>query len=140
MPKDLMVILEDEPGELAAVCEAIGRARVNIRGLAGLTGEGRGVIHLLFDDEAAGEAHRALEEAGIGVADEREVLLIDVEDRPGSVGRLARALGDAGVNIEFVYTTFSGTKLEIGGLVQSKAEQGLVVATDDMDAAREAIE
>jgi hypothetical protein len=126
MAKDLTVILKDEPGQLAALGEATGRAGVNIQGMAALTGEGRGVIHLLLDDDAAGAAHRALEEAGLGVADEREVLVIDVEDRPGSLGGLARTLGDANVNIEFAYTTFGGIKL--------------VIATDDLEAARAALD
>ena len=141
MPKDLMVILKDEPGQLAALGEAAGRAGVNIRGMAGFTGEGRGVIHLLFDDDEAGAARDALEDAGLGVADEREVLVIGVEDRPGSLGGLARALGDAGVNIGVVYTTIGGVKREFGGLVAGKPEgTKLVVATDDMEAARAALD
>jgi hypothetical protein len=125
MPKDLTVILKDEPGQLATVGEATGKAGVNIEGMAAFTGEGTGVIHLLFDDESAGAAHEALEDAGMGVADEREVLVIDVQDRPGTLGGLARALGDATVNIELAYTTFGGIKL--------------VIATDDMEAARAAV-
>jgi hypothetical protein len=126
MSRDLTVVLQDRPGELARLGEATGRAGVNIQGMCAFTGEGRGVIHLLFDDDSAGVAHRALEEAGMGVADEREVLVIDVADQPGSLGGLARALGEANVNIELAYTTFGGVKL--------------VVATDDMESAREALE
>ena len=58
---------------------------------------------------AAGSAAQAVEravatlkEAGLGVADQREVLVVDVEDRPGSRGELARELADAGVNIELL--------------------------------------
>ena len=126
MPKDLTVILQDRPGELARLGQATGEAGVNIQGMCAFTGEGRGVIHLLFDEDQSGVARKALEQAGMGVADEREVLVIDVEDRPGSLGELARSLGEASVNIEFVYTTYGGIKL--------------VVATDDMESAREALE
>lgn len=126
MSKDLTVVLQDRPGELARLGEATGRAGVSIQGMCALTGEGRGVIHLLFDDDAAPVAHRALEEAGLGVADEREVLVIDVSDTPGSLGGLARALGEANVNIELAYTTFGGIKL--------------VVATDDLESARAALD
>ena len=140
MPKDVTVILKDEPGDLAALGEATGAAGVNIQGMAGFTGEGRGVIHLLFEDEDVGAARRAFEDAGLGVADEREMLVIDVEDRPGSLGRLAHALGYAGVNIGFVYTTIGGVKREFEGLVAMKPEGAkLVVATDDMEAARAAL-
>jgi hypothetical protein len=126
MATDLTVVLQDEPGQLATVGEAAGGAGVNIDGLCAFTGEGRGIIHLLVSDEAAGRAHAALEEAGMGVADEREVLVVDIEDRPGSLGELARELAEANVNIELMYTTFGGVKI--------------VIATDDMASARAALE
>jgi hypothetical protein len=126
MATNLTIVLQDRPGELARLGEATGRAGVSIQGMCALTGEGRGVIHLLFDDDVAPVARRALEEAEMGIADEREVLVIDVAHRPGSLGGLARALGEANVNIELAYTTFGGIKL--------------VIATDDMDSARQALD
>jgi hypothetical protein len=126
MPRDLTVVLQDRPGELARLGQATGEAGVNIQGMCAMTGEGRGVIHLLFDDSAAAVARSALEDAGMGVADDREVLVIDVNDQPGTLGGLARALGEANVNIELAYTTFGGIKL--------------VIATDDIVSARAALE
>src|SRR6185437_370472 len=123
--RDFTVILDDRPGQLAQLGEATGRAGVNIRGLAAFTGEGRGVIHLLFDDEDAGRARAAIEETGLGLADDREVLVVDVRDQPGTLGELARELGEANVNIELAYTTFGGI--------------GLVIATDDLRNARAVI-
>jgi hypothetical protein len=121
------VILEDRPGELARLGEIMGDAGVNIGGLAAFTGDGRGVIHVLVDDDAAARAAEALREARMGVADEREVLVIDAEDRPGSLGELARELAEANVNIDLAYTTF-------GGGVK------IVIATDDLENARAALE
>ena len=97
MPKDLTVILQDRPGELARLGRATGEAGVNILGMCAFTGEGRGVIHLLVDDDQAGTARRALEEADMGVVDEREALVVDVQDRPGTLGELARSLGEVSV-------------------------------------------
>jgi hypothetical protein len=125
MATDLTIVLRDRPGELARIGEATGEAGVNILGMCAFTGEGRGIIHILVDDEKAGPARRALEAADLGVADSREVLVIDVNDRPGTLGELARTLGDANVNIELAYTTFGGIRL--------------VVATDDLDSARAAL-
>jgi hypothetical protein len=125
MAKDLTVVLQDRPGELARLGQATGEAGVNLLGMCAFTGEGRGIIHILVDDAKATAARQALEEAGMGVADEREVLVIDVEDRPGTLGELARSLGEASVNIELAYTTFGGVKL--------------VIATDDLDSARAAL-
>jgi hypothetical protein len=124
MPKDLTVVLQDRPGELARLGQATGEAGVNLQGMCAFTGEGRGIIHILVDDAKAAAARKALEEAGMGVADEREVLVVDIEDRPGTLGELARSLAEASVNIELAYTTF-GVKL--------------VIATDDIDSARAAL-
>jgi hypothetical protein len=121
MPTDLTVVLKDEPGQLATLGEATGAAGVNIEGMCAFTGEGRGIIHVLIASDAVERASRALTDAGLGIADQREVLVVDVADRPGSLGELARVLAEAGVNIELLYTTFGGVKL--------------VIATDDVDSA-----
>lgn len=126
MATNLTVVLKDEPGQLATLGRAAGDAGVNIEGMAAFTGEGRGIIHILVADDRADEARAALEVAGMGVADQREMLVIDLNDRPGTLGELARILGDANVNIELAYTTFGGIKL--------------VVATDDLQSARLALD
>lgn len=119
MPTNLTVVLKDEPGQLATLGGATGAAGVNIQGMCAFTGEGRGIIHLLIADDAVQRAVSALEAVGMGIADQREVLVVDVSDRPGSLGELAREMAEAGVNIELLYTTFGGVKV--------------VIATDDMD-------
>lgn len=55
----------------------------------------------------------ALQRAGMGIADEREVLVVEVEDRPGAIGELSRQLADANVNVDLAYTTFGGVKIVI---------------------------
>ena len=125
MPRNLTVILHDRPGELAGLGEALGDAGVNLRGLAAFTGEGNGVIHLLVEDEDAERATKALHDAKIGLADDREVLVIDIHDRPGTLGEMARELAAANVNIELAYTTFGGARI--------------VIATDDLENARAAL-
>ncbi len=125
MPTDLTVILEHRPGELARLGEIIGEVGVSIRGLAAFTGEGRGVVHLLLDDQTVSRCREALERAGMGIADQREVLVVNIEDRPGALGELTRQLAEANVNIELAYTTFGGVKV--------------VIATDDLTSARAAL-
>ncbi len=126
MPTNLTVILRDEPGQLASLGEATGAAGVNIEGLCAFTGEGRGIIHVLVADDAVDRAIVALEQAGMGIADRREVLVVDVSDQPGSLGELARQLTAAGVNIELLYTTFGGVRI--------------VIATDDLASAKVALD
>ncbi len=122
MAKDLTVILEDRPGTLADVGEALGKAGVNIEGMCGFPSEGKGIGHLLVED--AEGALRALESLGVQVAGEREVLVIPVEDRPGVMGEIARKLAASGVNIELAYL---GTN------------NRLVLGVDDLAAARSAV-
>ena len=86
--KDLTVILEDRPGKLADLGGATGKAGIDIEGVCGTTEEGRGTIHILVQDEASTRA--ALSEAGLEIGGERAVLVVDIEDRPGSMGEVAR--------------------------------------------------
>jgi hypothetical protein len=111
MAKDLTVALEDRPGILAQLGEALGVAGVNIEGFCGYTSGGRGIIHLLVDDAA--KARGALEGSGIDVQDEREVLVVDIEDRPGALGVIARRIANADVNLDLAYLATS-TRLVLG--------------------------
>lgn len=111
MTKDLTVILLDHPGTLAEMGAVLGEKGINIDGMCAVTSQGEGLIHILVADAAA--ARQALEAKGIQITAEREVLVREVEDRPGALGQIARKLADAGVNIELVYLA-AGTKLVIG--------------------------
>lgn len=110
--KDLTVVLEDRPGELGRLGEATGAAGINIEGMSAHTREGRGVLHILVGDAQA--AREALSGAGIEAQDERDALVVEVEDRPGTMGELAGKLGGAEINIEFAYATFGGCKVVFG--------------------------
>ncbi len=123
MAKDLTAILEDRPGTLAAACEALGNAGVNIDGLCGVPSGGKAEIHFLVQDAAA--ARRALEGAGVRVAGERDVLVLDVPDRPGAVGEIARRIANAGVNVELVYAA-TKTRVVFGVNDLAKARAAIV--------------
>jgi hypothetical protein len=122
MAKDLTVILEDRPGTLATLGEALGKAGVNIDGLCGIPSEGKAVIHVLVEDAAA--ARRAIEAAGLTVRADRDVLVQNVEDRPGALGQMARRLANAGVNVDVVYLA-TKTRVVIGTSDLGKARAAL---------------
>lgn len=111
MPKDLTVYLEDRPGALARLGEALGKADLNIEGICGMTFEGKGVIHILVEDAA--KARRVLEVNKIQASEPMEVLVLEVEDRPGNLGNIARRLANAEINIRLAYLATS-TRLVIG--------------------------
>jgi hypothetical protein len=122
MAKDLTVVLEDRPGTLAALGEALGRAGVNIEGICGFTAAGKGIMHLLVDDAAA--ARSALADAGIEVRAERDVLVLTPEDRPGALGQIARKIASTGANIDVVYLA---------------TDTRIVIGADDLEKARAAV-
>ena len=111
MATDLAVTVEDKPGELASLGEATGRAGINIDGVCCYSSQGRFVVHLLVDDAAG--TRRAVEDAGYTSIEEREVVVVGLEDRPGALGETARKIADAGVNIELAYLATS-TRLVVG--------------------------
>ena len=118
MAKDLTITgFEDRPGINAAIGEALGRAGINIEGTFG-SGKSR-EIHVLVEDTAG--ARRTVEEAGFTVADERDVLVLDVENTPGAWGEAARRIADAGVNIDVHYIATNNR---------------IVVVVDDLEKAR----
>jgi len=101
--KDLTIALENRPGALAEMGEALGRAGVSIEGGGAFVVNGEGVAHFLFNDGSAARA--ALEGAGIRVLAEREVLVQRLDQaEPGQLGKITRLMADAGVNIEILYS------------------------------------
>src|ERR671918_3073923 len=101
MAVDLAIDIENSPGALARVAAAISDAGVNIAGATCVgTGE-RAELHILVPHAEA--AKHALAISHVAVTREREVVVIDVEDRPGVLADLTRKIARAGVNLDIVY-------------------------------------
>jgi len=101
--KDLSIALDNRPGALADMGDALGRAGVSVEGGGVWVVKGQGAAHFLFEDGAA--ARSALAAAGIKVLDERDVLIQRLnQDEPGQLGKLTRRMAQAGVNIEVLYS------------------------------------
>lgn len=112
MARDFTLVLENRPGMLADLGEAVGRADVNLSGGCASVDGAEGVVHLLVEDDVE-QARSAIEAAGLTVRDEREVLVIDVKDQPGTLGSYARKCAEAGVNLDLFYIA-TGTRLVFG--------------------------
>jgi len=101
--RDLAIHLANRPGALAEMGEALGEAGVSIEGGGGFVFDGKGIVHFLFEDAKAARA--ALEQNGISVLEDREVLVQRLrQDVPGQLGKISRMMADAGVNIEVIYS------------------------------------
>lgn len=101
--RDLAIRLENRPGALAEMGEALGSADVSVEGGGAFLFAGKGIAHFLFEDTVA--ARKALKEKGIAVLADREVLVQRLnQDQPGQLGKIARVMAEAGVNIEVIYS------------------------------------
>ncbi len=122
MATDLTVILADRPGTLATLGETLGNAGINIDGMCGFPCEGEGVLHIMVEDAVA--ARNALDESGHVVRAEREVLVVEIEDRPGAFGEMARRIADAEINFDLVYLA-TNNRLVVGASDLEKARTAL---------------
>lgn len=101
MAFDLTIDTENTPGALAEVAAAISDAGVNIAAATCVGPGDRAELHILVPHAEA--AKHLLAISHVGVTREREVVVVDVEDRPGVLADLARKIAQAGVNLDLVY-------------------------------------
>jgi len=101
MAVDLVIDVENTPGALAEVAAAISDAGVNISAATCLGPGERAEVHILVPHAEA--AKHALAISHLAVTREREVVVVDVEDRPGVLADLARRIARAGVDLDLVY-------------------------------------
>jgi hypothetical protein len=101
MAADLVIDVENTPGALAQVAAAISDAGVNIAAATCIGAGDRAELHILVPHAEA--AKHALAISQVGVTREREVVVVEVEDRPGVLADLTRKIARAGVNLDLVY-------------------------------------
>ena len=119
MAMDLVIEVDNEPGALARVATAISDAGVNIAAATCMAGATKAELHILVPHAEA--ARHALAISNQAITSEREVVVVDAEDRPGALADLARKVAQAGVNLDLVYIA-TGTRVVFG--------------SDDIDALR----
>jgi hypothetical protein len=101
MAFDLVIDVENTPGALAAVAAAVSDAGVNLAAATCMGSGQRAELHILVPHPEA--AKHSLAISHLAVTREREVVVVDVEDRPGVLADLTRKIARAGVNLDLVY-------------------------------------
>jgi hypothetical protein len=101
MAVDLVIDIENTPGALAEVAAAISDAGVNIAAATCIGPGERAELHILVPHAEA--ARHLLAISHVAVTREREVVVVDVDDRPGVLADLSRRIARAGVNLDLVY-------------------------------------
>lgn len=122
----LALFLANKPGTLATVCDALGRAGVNILALTVSDSSDHSVVRMVVSDPIRA---RDLFEEHNALCIETEVLLCEADNRPGQLSNIARALAAGGVNIEYAY-------LATG---ESSAKGLLVLRPSDLQKALESL-
>ena len=101
IPFDLLVEIDNEPGALARVAAAISDAGVNLAAATCIGSADQVELHILVPHAEA--AKHALAISQLGVTREREVVVLEVEDRPGVLADLTRKVAKAGIDLDLVY-------------------------------------
>jgi hypothetical protein len=122
----LAVFLENRPGALARVCEALAKAGVNIHALTVSDTVDHAVVRMIVND--ATKALMLLGERGV-LAFENDVLWIDAANELGVLGRIAGALSRVEINIEYAYFATG----------ESSAKGIIVLRPSNVEKAREAL-
>ena len=122
MAVDLAIDVENTPGALAEVAAAISDAGVNIAAATCVGPGERAELHILVPHAEA--VKHALAISHVAVTREREVVVIDAEDRPGVLADLARRAAKAGINLDLVYVA---------------TQNRIVFGADDVDGLRDAL-
>ena len=120
---DLVIDIENTHGTLASVAAAISDAGVNIAAATCVGPGERAELHILVPHAEA--VRHSLAISHVAVTREREVVVVDIEDRPGSLADLTRKIGRAGVNLDLVYIA---------------TQNRVVLGADDLAALRTALD
>jgi hypothetical protein len=124
--KQISAWVEDRPGMLGRVADALGERGISIRAFMAAVMDGKGFVRVVVDRPAA--ARRVFAAHGWKTTED-EVVEMTVPDRPGALGRVADRLGAAGVNIEYAYV----------GTARSASKVNLYLAVPDVRAAVKAL-
>ena len=102
MAMDLVIEVDNRPGTLARIAAAISDAGVNLAAATCLGPGDRAELHILVPHAEAARHALAITHQAV-ITREREVVVVDVEDRPGALADLARQVAEAGIDLDLVY-------------------------------------
>lgn len=118
--KQFDVYVQDRPGEISRVAEALAHNAVNIRGIATDIGAGRPRVHIITDDDSS--ARSALRSAQMEYV-EHEVIVVSMADKPGELAKITKKLARGGVNINSLFMLGPMTPLEEVAMTVDRMEE-----------------
>jgi hypothetical protein len=125
--QQISIFAENKPGRLAAVTQVLAKEKINIRATTITTSDTFGVINLLVDDPK--KAQKVLTAVGMMVQ-MRNVLAVELDDKPGGLDRLTQLLYKENINVNNAY----------GFVVESYERAIFVVDVDQIEKAEQLVE
>lgn len=98
--KQISVFIENRSGRLREVANVLGKNKINIRALSLADTSDYGILRLILDKPAL--ALEVLKKANFTLS-ETDVIAVEVGDRPGGLAEVLDVLGEAGINVEYMY-------------------------------------
>lgn len=125
---EVTAYLENKPGRLAKICTALAHEKINIRALSVMDTPDRSVLRLVTDDLEP--TRKVLTSLGTE-CEFRDVLAVEVENRPGALARVLTTLADEHINIEYAYSAAgAGAGKSLGIFHTSNPKRALKILTD----------
>ena len=121
----LSVSMENTPGQLGRLCRVLAQAGVNIKGITVSDASDVSIIRLIVSNPKA--AQQALKDAGLCLV-AQEVLVIELEDKPGELEDIAFRLAEADINVQYIY-----------GTTAAAGKARLVLRVSEVDRARQVL-
>ena len=135
--KQLSIFLENKAGRLAHIINTLGEVNINIRAISLADTSDFGILRLVVDDTQ--HARQRLKDRGFTVSI-TEVIAVEVQDKPGELGRILAIVEEAGLNVEYVYGPISNKGdnaililrfEEIDKAIETMVSHGVRVLTDN---------
>ena len=123
--KQLSVFMENKPGRLSQICNALAENNINITSMSVHDTADHAIARLIVDHPT--KALVILEEEGVYTI-AQDVVVLEIDNKPGIISMIARKLFRADINIEYAYCTASKNQ-EFGCVVvkTKDAEQTLEI-------------
>lgn len=125
---EITAYLENKPGRLAKICSALGQAKINIQALSVMDTSDKSVLRLVTDDLEP--THKVLTSVGTE-SEHREVLAVEMDNRPGALAKVLEKLAEEHINIEYAYVAPSGVPGKAVGIFHmSNPKRAFKILTD----------
>ncbi|MBN2478498.1 ACT domain-containing protein [Candidatus Micrarchaeota archaeon] len=125
--RTLVVVAEDKIGLLADISYVLGKSKINIEGVSVNVIGGKAVVGVVVKDDI--KAKDVLTRSGYTVM-ETGVIVIKLEDKPGSLSEITKKLAEEGVAIQNVHIISKNGKYAVLALIVDKEKKARVLLKD----------